>query len=158
MTRPRAITLIINNKKIPQRIPGHQRLKARSRLIAGEVVRCHANGFPAFDLLRTGPQIKPDGQGGAFSLPRSDGILALGSIPKAALVPITPYLPSGHSIDPETKRTMSLAFEIAKIALENRGRQVDPAVLAMAVIASANGKHDPNQICDDALAQLGFAP
>jgi hypothetical protein len=74
-------------------------------------------------------------------------------------MPITLYL-DGYNFDPETKRVMGLAFEMALTALQVTYRS-DPAakMLAERIIAIAkNGVTDPDQLCDEALSDLRAPP
>jgi hypothetical protein len=71
-------------------------------------------------------------------------------------MPITPYLPPDRRIDPETKRIMSLAFEMAKEAFYKSGHQIEPPAIASAVIAAVDGgERDANGICEIVLPRLG---
>jgi hypothetical protein len=70
-------------------------------------------------------------------------------------MPITQYL-DGHSFDPETRRVMGVAFEIALAALRLADR-TDPIteMLAKRIIALAkDGLRDPNLLCEWALDDL----
>jgi hypothetical protein len=70
-------------------------------------------------------------------------------------MPISLYL-DGHSFDPDIKRVMGLAFEMALVALRVTHRG-DPAaeMLAKRIIALAkDGVTDPDQLCDEALSDL----
>jgi hypothetical protein len=64
-------------------------------------------------------------------------------------LPITPYL-DGFKFEPETKRVMGVAFEMARVALRLSDRG-DPAtkMLARGIIALAKeGVLDPDQLND----------
>ena len=70
-------------------------------------------------------------------------------------MPITPYLDGKH-FDPETRRVMGLAFEIARAAV----RHLDcvdlvEAILARKIIALAkDGERNPDLLCEKALTSL----
>ena len=73
-------------------------------------------------------------------------------------MPITPYL-DGMSVDPETKRVMGVAFEMALAALRLSDRS-DPfvAIVARKIIALvADGEGNADRLCEQALAGLGIA-
>jgi len=70
-------------------------------------------------------------------------------------MPIAPYL-DGISFDPETKRVMGVAFEIARAALR-RSDSWDPvvAIVARKIIALAkDGERNPDLLCEKALTGL----
>jgi hypothetical protein len=74
-------------------------------------------------------------------------------------MPITPYI-DGQNFDPETKRVMGLAFEMARAALRLADRD-DPATLMLArriIELAKEGMHDPNQICESALVDFRKLP
>jgi hypothetical protein len=74
-------------------------------------------------------------------------------------MPITPYL-DGHQFDPETKRIMGVAFEMARAALHLKDR-TDPivAIIAERIIELArSGERDANLLCERTLADLGRPP
>ena len=74
-------------------------------------------------------------------------------------MPITIYL-DGYKPDPETKRVMGVAFEMARAALRLEDRD-DPAVaiLAKRIIALAKeGEHNPDLLCERALMDLRESP
>jgi hypothetical protein len=74
-------------------------------------------------------------------------------------MPITPYLPPDRRIDPETRRIMSVSFEMAKEAFYKSGQQIEEATIASAVIAVVeSGERDTNQICEIVLPRLGHVP
>jgi len=67
-------------------------------------------------------------------------------------MPITPYL-DGECFDPETKRVMGLAFEMARLALRHLDYS-DPvdAILAGKIIALAkDGERNADLLCERAL-------
>jgi hypothetical protein len=71
-------------------------------------------------------------------------------------MPITPYL-GGQYFDPETKRIMGVAFEMALAALRLKDR-TDPivAIIANRIIEAAKeGVLDPHQLCERALGETG---
>ena len=65
-------------------------------------------------------------------------------------MPITPFLDS-HNFDPETRRVMGIAFEMAIQALHNRD-VVDPPreAIARTILGFAKAG-DPERLCDLAL-------
>jgi hypothetical protein len=66
-------------------------------------------------------------------------------------MPITIFL-DGQQFDPETKRVMGLAFEMARVVLEREFGDRPSAVLAKRIIELAKaGERDPNMLCDEAL-------
>jgi len=70
-------------------------------------------------------------------------------------VPITPYL-DGKTFDPETKRVMGVAFEMALAALRLSDRS-DPvvAIVAGKIFALAeDGERNPDALCEWALMGL----
>jgi hypothetical protein len=71
------------------------------------------------------------------------------------VMPITEFL-DGLIFDPETKRVMGLAFEMARatLRLSNR-REFIMKILAKKIIAHAkDGLQDPNLLCEWALDDL----
>jgi hypothetical protein len=73
-------------------------------------------------------------------------------------MPITPFL-DGFKVEPETKRLMGAAFEMARAAL--RLNLDDPAtkILAERIIDLAKkGVLDPNSLCEQALSDLRNPP
>jgi hypothetical protein len=74
-------------------------------------------------------------------------------------MPITPYL-DGQYFDPETKRVMGIALEMARATLQSRDR-TDAAseILAKRIIALAKeGMINPNLLCEWALEDLHKPP
>ncbi len=74
-------------------------------------------------------------------------------------MPITPYL-DGFRFDPEAKRVMGVAIEMARAALRPAER-TDPGVeiIAKRIIALAKeGLLDPNLLCERALDDLRRPP
>jgi hypothetical protein len=74
-------------------------------------------------------------------------------------MPITEFL-DGHSFDPETRRVMGVALEMARAALGLADR-TDPIteILAKRIIALAKeGMIDPNLLCEWALDDLRNQP
>ena len=63
-------------------------------------------------------------------------------------MPITPYLES-HRFDPETKRVMGIAFEMARVALRLSDRtDVASEIIATRIIQLANaGERDADLLC-----------
>jgi hypothetical protein len=74
-------------------------------------------------------------------------------------MPRTIYL-DGYKPDPETKRVMGVAFELARVALRLADRD-DPAIaiLAKRIIALAKeGERNPDLLCERALRDLRAPP
>jgi hypothetical protein len=74
-------------------------------------------------------------------------------------MPITEFL-DGHSFDPETRRVMGVALEMAQAALGLADR-TDPIteILAKRIIALAKeGMIDPNLLCEWTLDDLRNQP
>jgi hypothetical protein len=74
-------------------------------------------------------------------------------------MPLTIYL-DGYKPDPETKRVMGVAFELARVALRLADRD-DPAIaiLAKRIIALAKeGERNPDLLCERALCDLRAPP
>jgi hypothetical protein len=74
-------------------------------------------------------------------------------------MPITPYL-DGENFDPETRRVMGVAFEIARAALRLEDRS-DPicALVAHKIIELAKGGElNPDLLSERALASLNAGP
>ena len=70
-------------------------------------------------------------------------------------MPIRQYL-NGERFDPETKRVVGVALEVARAALraEERGDGTD-AIIAKHIIELAQaGERDADRLCDYALAKL----
>jgi hypothetical protein len=74
-------------------------------------------------------------------------------------MPLTIYL-DGYKPDPETKRVMGVALELARVALRLADRD-DPAIaiLAKRIIALAKeGERNPDLLCERALRDLRAPP
>jgi hypothetical protein len=74
-------------------------------------------------------------------------------------MPIAPYL-DGHKFDPETKRIMGVAFEIARAALRLQDR-TDPIVALVAhkiIELAKSGERNPDLLCEQALAGIAKQP
>jgi hypothetical protein len=74
-------------------------------------------------------------------------------------MPLTIYL-DGYKPDPETKRVMGVAFELARVALRLADRD-DPAIaiLAKRIIALAKeGERNPDLLCERAWRDLRAPP
>jgi hypothetical protein len=74
-------------------------------------------------------------------------------------MPITEFL-DGYKFDPETKRVMGIALEMARAALRLTDR-ADPvvAVVAKKIIELAKaGERNPNLLCDRTLSELRPPP
>jgi hypothetical protein len=67
---------------------------------------------------------------------------------------------NGEEFDSETRRVMGVAFEMACVGLQFRGRS-DPAATAMVaekIIALAKaGERCANALCERALSELGYS-
>ena len=71
-------------------------------------------------------------------------------------MPITPYL-EGKAVDPEVRRVIGVAFELALAALRLSDRS-DPvvAIVARKIIALAeSGENNAECLCEQALMSLG---
>ena len=67
------------------------------------------------------------------------------------VMPITPFL-YGKPFDPETRRVMGLAFEMARAALRLDTTDFATEILAKKIIELAkSGEADPNELCERAL-------
>ena len=66
----------------------------------------------------------------------------------------------GNKFDPETIRTLGLAFEMALIALRLRDRgDLANEIVAQKIIALAKaGERDPERLCDDVLKEFRAPP
>ena len=74
-------------------------------------------------------------------------------------MPITEFL-DGYKFDPETKRVMGIALEMARAALRLTDR-ADPvvAVVAKKIIELAKaGERNPNMLCELTLSELRPPP
>jgi hypothetical protein len=64
---------------------------------------------------------------------------------------ITPFL-DDLQFDPETARVMGVAFEMARVALEQQWGDHADTILAGRIIALAKaGERNPNVLCEQAL-------
>ena len=74
-------------------------------------------------------------------------------------MPITPFL-GGISFDPETKRVMGLAFEMARVALGlNDHSGLANEVVAKQIIELAkSGERNPDLLCDVAVKEFRLRP
>jgi hypothetical protein len=73
-------------------------------------------------------------------------------------MPITPFLDEGH-FDAETKRVMGVTFESARASLQLSDvsdRVVEIVAKKIIELAKA-GEHNPDVVCERALAELGHA-
>jgi hypothetical protein len=69
-------------------------------------------------------------------------------------MPITEFL-DGYNPDPETKRVMGIAFEMARVALEREWGDHANAIIAKRIIDLAKGgERNPDVLCDRALDGL----
>jgi hypothetical protein len=73
-------------------------------------------------------------------------------------MPIIPYL-DGQQFEPETKRVMGVAFEMAKAALrlEDRGDAVVTGLHKIIELAMG-GELNPDLLCERALASIAKPP
>ena len=78
---------------------------------------------------------------------------------RAALMPITPFL-GDISFDPETRRVMGLAFEMARVALGlNDHTGIANEVIAKQIIELAKlGERNPDLLCEVALQEFRRQP
>jgi hypothetical protein len=74
-------------------------------------------------------------------------------------MPITAYL-EGQQFDLETRRVMGVAFELTRAALRFSNQDdLAPETIARKIIEPAKaGERDPEQLCDQALANLRLRP
>ena len=74
-------------------------------------------------------------------------------------MPITPFL-GGISFDPETKRVMGLAFEMARVALGlNDHSALANEVIAKQIIELAkSGERNPDLLCEVAVKEFRLRP
>ena len=65
---------------------------------------------------------------------------------------ITPFL-DGHKFDPETKRVMGVAFEMARVALRlaDRGDLANEIIANRIIDLAKAGERDANVLCEGAL-------
>jgi hypothetical protein len=69
-------------------------------------------------------------------------------------MPITPFL-DGLQFDPETRRLIGVAFEMARVALEQQWVDHADTILAGRIIALAQaGERNPDALCEQALYGL----
>jgi len=74
-------------------------------------------------------------------------------------MPITSYL-DGQQFEPETKRVMGVAFEMAKAALrlEDRGDAVVTDLAHKIIELAKGGELNPDLLCERALAGIAQPP
>ena len=74
-------------------------------------------------------------------------------------MPIAPYL-DGQKFDPETKRVIGIAFEIARAALriEDRSDPICALVAGKIIELAKNGERRPDLLSEQALASLNEGP
>jgi hypothetical protein len=67
-------------------------------------------------------------------------------------MPISRFI-DGHRFDPETKRVIGVAFEIARTAVRLAGRidLTDEAIAARIIELAKAGERNPNVLCEAAL-------
>jgi hypothetical protein len=75
--------------------------------------------------------------------------------PRERAIPIRQYL-NGERFDPETKRVVGVAWEIARCALraEERGAGTDTIIAQHIIELAQAGERDAERLCDYALAKL----
>jgi hypothetical protein len=71
-------------------------------------------------------------------------------------MPITPFL-NGEHFDPETQRVMGVAFEAARASfhLSDVSDRVAGIVAKKIIELAKAGEHNPDLLCERALADLG---
>jgi hypothetical protein len=71
----------------------------------------------------------------------------------AHTMPITPFL-DGHRFDPETKRIMGVAFEMARAALrlDDRSDALNKIVAENIIKLAQEGERDPDELCERTLS------
>jgi hypothetical protein len=74
-------------------------------------------------------------------------------------LPITPFL-DGLRVEPETKRVMGVAFEMARAALPlaDRSDAVSEILARKIIDLAKQGVVDPNRLCEEALSDLRNQP
>ena len=74
-------------------------------------------------------------------------------------MPITPFL-DGHRFDPETKRIMGVAFEMARAALrlDDRSDALNKIVAENIIKLAQEGERDPDELCERTLSFFGPQP
>lgn len=74
-------------------------------------------------------------------------------------MPITPFL-GGISFDPETKRVMGLAFEMARVALglNDHSGLADEVVAKQIIELAKSGERNPDLLCDVAVKEFRLRP
>lgn len=70
-------------------------------------------------------------------------------------MPITEFL-DGHKFDPETRRVMGVAFEIARAALrlEDRGDLTNQMLAKRIIELAKAGESNPDLLCEAALKEF----
>jgi len=70
-------------------------------------------------------------------------------------MPITPYL-DGFNVDPETKRVMGVAFEMARVALGlvDRGDLANQIIAKQIIELAKAGEHHLDLLCEGTLKKL----
>ena len=74
-------------------------------------------------------------------------------------MPITPFL-GGISFDPETKRVMGLAFEMARVALglNDHSGLADEVIAKQIIELAKSGERNPDLLCDVAVKEFRLRP
>jgi hypothetical protein len=73
-------------------------------------------------------------------------------------MPITPFL-DGFKVEPETKRVMGVAFELARAAMQLGSDDPAMKIIAKRIIDLAKqGILDPDRLCEQALSDLRNPP
>jgi hypothetical protein len=76
---------------------------------------------------------------------------------RAQAMPITPFLDGdGHSFDPETKRVMGVAFEMACVALRlsDRGDGANEMLARRIIELAKAGERNPDLLCEGVLNEF----
>jgi len=68
-------------------------------------------------------------------------------------MPITPYL-DGFNVDPETKRVLSCAFEMTRLALGLDGNLANKIIAKRIIELAKAGERNPDLLCEGALKKL----
>jgi hypothetical protein len=78
---------------------------------------------------------------------------------RGALMPITPFL-GGISFDPETKRVMGLAFEMARVALglNDHSGLANEIVVKQIIELAKSGERNPDLLCEVAVKEFRLRP
>ena len=74
-------------------------------------------------------------------------------------MPITPFL-GGIGFDPETKRVMGLAFEMARVALglNDHSGLANEVVVKQIIELAKSGERNPDLLCEVAVKEFRLRP